>query len=77
MQLNTMWNLEQGMKTNNGHSHKIWWNVNKICTTKLLKIEEGGRGISQSGAMWEGLNLPFLALKMEKKGYEPRDVGRL
>ena len=49
----------------------------KSVPQSFLKIEEGGRGISQSGAMWEGLNLPFLALKMEKKGYEPRDVGRL
>ena len=53
---------------------EIW---TKSVPQSFLKIEEGGRGISQSDVMWEGLNLPFLALKMEKKGYEPRDVGRL
>ena len=32
LQLNTMWTFEKGMKTNNGHWHKILWNLNKICT---------------------------------------------
>lgn len=32
-------------------------------------------GKGQIAAMWEGLNLPLLALKIENGGHEPRHVG--
>lgn len=37
-------------------------------------MDEGDRGESQSDVMWEGLNRPFLALKMEG-GLEPRNAA--
>lgn len=45
--------------------------------TRVFKSGEGIRRDNQRDALWGGLGLFMLALKMEEGGHEPRDSGSL
>lgn len=41
-----------------------------------LKVERGSRR-SQSGVVWVGFDLPWLALQLEEGHHKPKDEGML